>query len=131
MSNTGTELHGHERDYGMGAIIQTLGRIKQALVGNNNIEGTTEETIPRNVVEYLIEFYDRNHTDITAFAAQNHADLVAFAAQNHTDLVAIANKLDTIHTDLNNISTDLDTIKTNQTTIMSKLDSIVTNTANP
>lgn len=113
MSNTGTEIHGHERDYGMGAVIQALGRIKQALVGNNNIEGTTEETIPRNVVEYLIEFYDRNHTDITAFAAQNH-----------TDLVAIANKLDTIHT-------DLDTIKSNQTTIMSKLDSIITNTSNP
>lgn len=120
MSNTGTELHGNERDYGMGAIIQALGRIKQALVGNNNIEGTTEETIPKNVVEYLLEFYDRNHTDITAFAAQNH-----------TDLVAIANKLDTIHTDLNTIRTDLDTIKTNQTTIMSKLDSIITNTANP
>lgn len=113
MSNTGTEIHGHERDYGMGAIIQALGRIKQALVGNNNIEGTTEETIPRNVVEYLIKFYDRNHVDITAFAAQNH-----------TDLVAIANKLD-------NIITDLTTIKNNQTTIISKLDSIVTNTTNP
>lgn len=127
MSNTGTEIHGHERDYGMGAIIQALGRIKQALVGNNNIEGTTEESIPRNVVEYLIEFYGRNHDDITTFATQNH-----------TDLVAIANKLDTLHTDLNtlhtdlsNVRTDLDTIKSNQTTIMSKLDSIITNTTNP